>query len=71
MHLASAPSPPLPPPGFPPTPDFLNSWVDLHRDMIVKWSTSAAIIELLTLFEDLRRIEARIKQEFDEIIRGK
>ena len=71
VHLASAPSPPLPPPGFPPPPDFLSSWADLHRDMIVKWSTSAAIIELLTLFEDLRGIEATIKQELDDIIRGK
>jgi hypothetical protein len=71
VHLASAPSPPPRPPGFPPLPDFLSSWADLHRDMIVKWSTSAAIIELLTLFEDLRGIEATIKQELDDIIHGK
>jgi len=39
--------------------------------MIKKWSTSPAIIELLELLESLRGIEKAIKQELDDIIRGK
>lgn len=69
--LANAPLLPSPPPGFPPPPNFLDAWADLHCDMIVKWSTSPAIIELLKLFENLRRIETAIKQELDDIISGK
>lgn len=71
IHLANAPELPPPPPGFPPPPSFLNTWANIHRDMIIKWGASPAIIELLKLFDDLRRIEAMIKQELDDIIRGK
>ncbi len=68
IHLASAPEPPpIPPPPF----KILDTWADLHRDMIRKWSASPGIIELLALFEDLHGIEAAIKRELNGIIRGK
>ena len=84
LHLANAPlspppPPPLPPlPSFlpplprpPPPPNFLETWIDLHRNMIVKRSASSVIAELLVLHQDLRGIEAAIKQELDDVIRGK
>lgn len=68
IHLANAPElPPIPPPPF----DILDTWADLHRDMIRKWSASPAIIELLELFESLHGIEEAIKQELDDTIHGK
>ncbi|GAI96713.1 unnamed protein product, partial [marine sediment metagenome] len=68
LHLANAPlspprAPPLPPPPSflpplpPPPPNFLETWIDLHRNMIVKWSASPAITELLMLYQELRGIE--------------
>ncbi len=84
LHLASAPfSPPppppppprlpfLPPPPPPPSlPNLLETWTDLHRNMIKNRGASSAVIKLLTLFDDLRGIEATIKQELDDLIRGK
>lgn len=73
IHLATVPNPPFPPPPPPYTAwsQFLEGWADLHRDMIMKWSASPAIRELLELFKSLHRIETAIKQELDDVIRGK
>jgi len=72
IHLATVPNPPFPPPPpYTAWSQFLEGWADLHRDMIRKWSASPAIIELLGLFESLHGIEEAIKQELDDIIRGK
>lgn len=68
QHLATAPNPPpIPPPPPPSTewPHILEGWVDVHREMIMKWSASPDIIQLLELFESLRGIEGVIKAELD------
>ncbi len=73
IPLANAPDPPpLPPlPGYKRWPHILEGYIKTHRDMIIKWSASPPIRELLELFDDLRRIEAAIKLKLDDIIRGK
>ncbi len=75
IPLASAPDPPLlaPPPFSPFTklPHTLEGYIKTHRDMIIKWSASPAIRELLELFNDLSRIETAIKLKLGDIIRGK
>jgi len=73
IHLANAPNPPpIPaPPRSTKWPHMLEAWADLHRDMILEWSASTAIIELLELFESLRAIKATVKQELDRTIYDK
>lgn len=57
-YLARFPSPQPPSP-----PDILGHLADLHRDKIVKWSVSPAIMELAELFKSLYQIERAIKEE--------
>lgn len=60
IHLANEPRVPL--------PRFLDSWANIHRDMIRNWSASQLITELLELFESLHGIVEAIKEELDDRI---
>lgn len=74
INLANGPDPPpFPaPPPFPPFtkwPHMLEDLKDRHRDMIMKWSASPAIMELLELFNYCLNSAEALK--LDDIIRGK
>lgn len=73
INLGNSPDPPfIPPPPlfiFTKLPHMLEDLKDRHRNMILKWSASPAIRELLELFNScLKSVEAL---KLDDSIRGK